>query len=297
MTQYKDGKVVMLPQNRCGWLKNDLLKVIESTTDPGKLLIATFSYSVNSCDTIPLYLYIITDDEIKEGDWVLKGTTIIEAELFSGTIGYHSGPGFLYFNPNKEQGRISSFKIIASTDPSLNLPGIQSSWLRDVYVPNQGKITDIKMEMKEVCCNIEINGGLNSPDCCHNSKHQLKLTDNNEVVILPEDNTNKHHPEIEKAFKSARKLGDERRFKLNITSIKIEDKEEFDPFKSLDAISEERDRVAKIESDRKEEQAIEDAANDYCSRYAGQINIVPIKAFKAAITWYKEYLGAKSPDS
>ena len=39
-------------------------------------------------------------------------------------------------------------KIIASTNKSLNLPGIPAAWIDIILVPNKGKITDVKLEME-----------------------------------------------------------------------------------------------------------------------------------------------------
>ena len=58
-------------------------------------------------------------------------------------------------------------KVIASTDPSLGLPLISMDWVRNAYVPSQGSIKEIEIEMGLLC--IQTGKSCGYPcinDCC-----------------------------------------------------------------------------------------------------------------------------------
>lgn len=237
MTQYKDGKVIHLPA------RNQYVGAFSIMLD-GKL-------HSNVLLGIPQHLYVITDDSFQKYDWII---CLLEGVNFNKIVQTIQPIAFKGWS-----------KIVATTDPSLKLPGIQSSWLRDVYIPSQGKITDIKMEMErshKIITDREEFYGRTGFDM------QLKLI-NNEVVIIPEDKVTCVKPE-DLGGRSAQAI--------------------LRPSSGIEPQYQSTFNRAKIE-----EQAIEAAADNYAySPYR--------ESFKAGISWYKEYLkgrtlGAKAPDS
>lgn len=76
------------------------------------------------------HLYLVSDKPIKEGDWVLWDNKQIYKVLTS----------FEYSVSRVEK------KIEATTDKSLGLPLIPEQWIRDVYVPAQGKIDKTRVK-------------------------------------------------------------------------------------------------------------------------------------------------------
>jgi hypothetical protein len=115
----------------------------------------------------PFDIYLTTDEPIQEGDWYYNTTddridTTKWAHILT-LINQH---------PKAE-------KIIASTDPSLGLPGIPESFLKQ-YVAANGKIDKVKLEIKEF------------PDSSFggdrgNVYWKFKLTAANEVVVVERD--------------------------------------------------------------------------------------------------------------
>ena len=101
----------------------------------------------------PQHLYILSDDEIKEGDCVLWLNEKIWKEFKKTDNGWYLQWGTSQFIPIREFK-----KIIASTDKSI----IPNSWIPDSFVEayvkayNEGKsITEVNLEMEEA-----LNGGL-----------------------------------------------------------------------------------------------------------------------------------------
>lgn len=76
---------------------------------------------------------------------------------------------------------------IASTDPSLGLPAIPTTWIRDVYIPSNGSIKEVKLEL-------EFNHALKSMA----TESRIKLTPNNEVVIVDRNIDKLPYPELVK---------------------------------------------------------------------------------------------------
>lgn len=171
---------------------------------------------------VDYHLYLITDDEIKEGDWYIN-ILLGEGKL------YNKGD-----NPNKSLPEHK--KVIASTDPELGLeiiysekedtndplqydkeikgnvlPQIPESFIK-AYVEAGGiNSALVEYEDLEECHNY--NGEHIGKDCsCKGGdfRNKLKLTDNNEVVVhLPEVEEKMYsRDEVEelilKAFKSNR---------------------------------------------------------------------------------------------
>jgi hypothetical protein len=112
----------------------------------------------------PFDIYLTTDEPIQEGDWYYNTTddridTTKWAHILT-LINQH---------PKAE-------KIIASTDPSLGLPGIPESFL-ERYVAANGNIDTVRLGTGECKCTCLIR----SDDC---SNRKLKLTEANEVVVV-----------------------------------------------------------------------------------------------------------------
>mgnify|MGYP006104787947 FL=1 len=89
------------------------------------------NWFTRSTDTDPQHLYFTTDEEIKEGDWVMN--------LNGDTIYQHFGNGGDFEQWNK---------IIATTDPELELPQPSQAFIK-AYC-NQGGIDEVDVEYVEM---------------------------------------------------------------------------------------------------------------------------------------------------
>lgn len=168
---FKKCKVVMLPtKETSSIIKWTSKNVLEYSKNPFFI----------SKEQVPQHLYIISDDEIKEGDWYLDKT--------NNTI--HQATKVV--QNNKEQLEYPAYKIIATTDSSLtilvgynnvetSLPQPSQSFI-EKYIEsyNAGKvIEDVMVEydecqtFKDDACNVRFS-------CCNNP---IKLK------INPKDNT------------------------------------------------------------------------------------------------------------
>lgn len=112
-------------------------------------------------ETIAQHLYIISNEEIKEGEYMYsyEFNTVFKAS-------YNTTPSKDYW------------KVIASTYPSLNLPGIQQSFL-EKYVAAQGKITEVELEIDK-----EYEDWYEQMELTEFPGYQLKLSPNNEVIVV-----------------------------------------------------------------------------------------------------------------
>lgn len=113
---------------------------------------------------VPQHLYLVSDREIKNADeyW----------------CPYY---GFIY--KCDERGSLhkeGSMKVEATTDKSLGLPLIPQKWIKDVYVPSNGSIKEVKIEMFDVLGLNDFFPGTNQP-----TKIRLKINMENEIFILP----------------------------------------------------------------------------------------------------------------
>lgn len=106
MNQFKRAQVIMLPTqlNTC-----NLVPIIKYIN--GKLQYLNMEFTNNSL--IGQHLYIISDDEIKEGDWIIWNNKIVQAI----DTAYHTAK-----------------KIIATTDTSLKILDERKS----IDIPNVG---------------------------------------------------------------------------------------------------------------------------------------------------------------
>jgi len=117
--------------------------------------------------------FISTDpnEEIKEGDWIIKIGEFVK----------RAGKSEIdYLKIDKNYFH----KIIASTDPSLGLPAIPLTWIRDVYVPSNGSIKEVMLEIEEV--DIPVTEPVRKYYNETKLIEKIKLTPNNEVVIVDE---------------------------------------------------------------------------------------------------------------
>jgi hypothetical protein len=138
------------------------------------------------------HLHIISDEHINNNDWC-----------------YSEVDKCVYQENNSERANACNYiwKVLAATDTLLIvpvpyitgrvgidnvLPQIPESFLL-LYIQEYNKgniITNVTVEYEDVCCDIRVNGGLHSPDCCHNSIIQLKVNpkDNTINIKLPKKN-------------------------------------------------------------------------------------------------------------
>lgn len=97
-------------------------------------------------ESINQHLYIISDEEIKEGDWYVANNTIFRADDV-----FNDGN-----NPNIHKYR----KVIATTDQDLPLPKVTPAFI-EAYVKaydNGSPITDVSVEYMELLINPDKEG-------------------------------------------------------------------------------------------------------------------------------------------
>lgn len=137
MQQYKTCKVVMLPNSGNAKL-GDIFKRISTDIlmldgeSIGDLLInINPSVTVSNEKFEAQHLYILSDDKIKMGDWVINNFDYDNPVLFIADLDF--------FNVG-----IEANKVIASTNSSLGLPMIPE-WFIKEYVAKQGKIDEVEV--------------------------------------------------------------------------------------------------------------------------------------------------------
>ena len=160
MKQFKKAKVVMLPTNE---VKGDFSKEriypcllkhswMFDKEEKGKLIFADSNIRT---PTQLQNLYIISDDEIKEGDWCFDNR-------FNDVFQFNNAAGLKIY---KEKNSKFLFKIIATTDSSLGLPQPSQQFI-EKYIEeyNRGNIiTDVLIEY-ELISNEEYFGNTVNPD-------------------------------------------------------------------------------------------------------------------------------------
>ncbi len=114
-----------------GWSKGQLLCGAE-------LWMAAGDNQIGSKTVKPQYLYFLSNEEIKEGDWMIcpDGMSVLKWVGYGRDIKLP----FSFINGNDYK------KIVASTDQSLKLPAIPHDWIANVYVPSQGIIKEVWLE-------------------------------------------------------------------------------------------------------------------------------------------------------
>lgn len=123
---------------------------------------------------VPQHVYFTSNEEKKEGDWVTDGINVSYCDSSFWNQ-------MLYLKQNYTV-RYNSYKKIASaTDASLNIPAIPQEWVRTKFVPANGKVDKVTLRKTRV----RPNASSAFPDHT-DDVWGLKLTSNNEVVIVDE---------------------------------------------------------------------------------------------------------------
>lgn len=197
---FKKKKLVMLPSNKATWPNCIWLGRISGILH----LDTSYNYKPKTIDPIdgsmlPQHLYILSDEKIEEGDWILVNRRILKCESKEGNLGYKWGPAFLFIQTHHK-------KIIATTDKSLTinnysdvdrladieikLPEPSSAFIQKfVEEYNKGNIiTDVMVEYEKLA----LYGKVLLPCSPHNNesnsdmsiyKDYLKISDNNTITI------------------------------------------------------------------------------------------------------------------
>lgn len=169
MKQEITAQVVMLPTNS----NNSHIGILKRNIDIINPLIYNSMGIFNTFAWSSQHLYFTTDEPIQEGDWYY-------VEHSKKIVQYFERPNHILF-------REGLFKIVTSTDPTLGLPTIPTAWIKDVYVPSNGSIKEVKLEL-------EFNHALKSMA----TESRIKLTPNNEVVIVDRNIDKLPYPELVK---------------------------------------------------------------------------------------------------
>lgn len=93
------------------------------------------------------HLYLVSDEEIKEGDWFRSASSIVKCvrrEVYRPTTAQKS-VNSLYDDQGREWFSDDSQKVKSTTDKSLFLPLIPSSFIEE-YVAKQGNIAKVKIK-------------------------------------------------------------------------------------------------------------------------------------------------------
>ncbi len=153
---YKKCKVVMLPS----------MEMAPNPIDPSILHITKLQriYFGGSGQ----HLYFISNEEIKQDDWCLWGHRMVKK--------------FESSNHNS----LMWAKIIATTDPALNLPRPSQSFL-EAYCRQNG-IDEVLIEV-EKCCYVGLGGCLCSAKRCEMLSTCLKVAEDNTITIKPVQET------------------------------------------------------------------------------------------------------------
>lgn len=126
----------------------------------GEIHIPTIMYQY-------FHLYFTSSEEIKEGDWYYS--SILNQVLLKGT--------------SKDKHP----KIVASTDPSLGLPSIPQSFIKQ-YVAGNGKIDKVRLVLysHNDCPEEALDHPFSESTWYQTHIDKLKLTANNEATIVDE---------------------------------------------------------------------------------------------------------------
>lgn len=140
-----NANVVMLPTNQ----KTNGM-ICKDITGQDKIIAIKTKYLMEHEDYIGHHLYIISDDEIKEGDWVYENNLNQETQIYQ-IYNRNNELGFFRFRNvwislNRKQN--SAKKIIATTDNSLELPQPPQQFIEEfIEEYNQENIiTDVLVE-------------------------------------------------------------------------------------------------------------------------------------------------------
>ncbi len=134
----------------------------------------------------PQHLYFTSmSEKIKEGDWSYCSIPNCTRER---VIKVTDDWNLDSLNRFRKEGYES--KIVASTDPSLNLPSIPESFIQH-YIKANGKIESVKLLQQEWCgCGHKAEELVHKFSCTTTKPfYGLKVTDENEVIVVEEPTT------------------------------------------------------------------------------------------------------------
>lgn len=145
------------------------------------------------------YLHFTSDEEPKIDEPVVRRWYPLQNSLTDAVVKHTQG---------LQSNSVSVKKIVASTDPSLGLPSIQQSFIQK-YVESNGKIDKVQLEMIE---NWAQRHSIGKWDDCELT---IKLTENNEVIVVDEPHTSKEYPVLTQRMNKDQSLEDaaENRYK------------------------------------------------------------------------------------
>jgi len=153
---------------------------------------------IEQVDTVlPQHVYILSDEQIKEGDYRCNQTAELVCTT-SASDAYNLKDQHLKENPIWKKVIASSNKTLKTgqiTDGEYDenhrglsyVPQIRESVVK-AFIEDYNKEKKwewVNVEYEEYCCNIYVGGGKLSPDCCHNVLNSLKLRSDNTVIIHP----------------------------------------------------------------------------------------------------------------
>ena len=171
----KKTQVHMLPTN------GKDISMLSKRVKDGMLQSANGTEGVANCNTMwqPQHLYFTTDEEIKEGDWMMN--------LNGDTIYQHFGNGGDFEQWNK---------IIATTDPELELPQPSQAFIK-AYC-NQGGIDEVDVEYVEmITCKL---CNKSEEECSDNFTCEGNMIGEDILKVDPIHNTITTHRIVEKMY-------------------------------------------------------------------------------------------------
>ncbi len=148
----KELRVVMLPAKER--LIGSLCYACASSEleKSDRLILITSELQLDKEFLKPQHVYFVCDDKIKAGDWVINGNTwqsnhcVIKVADNEQAEAYNEIAGMMVqqaSNVPEKLGGLMTKKIVASTDVSLKLIVINVEWIRDIYIPENGKIEKV----------------------------------------------------------------------------------------------------------------------------------------------------------
>jgi len=171
----KTVQIVTIPLGDKGIYKaDDLIKkpAFEEAGAVERYRIATHNFDGGIWQ--PQQLLVLSDEEIKEGDWVICiNNGVNHYKVIQNKI------------PSAFQDVEGWKKIIASTDPSLGLPAIPQSFI-EKYVIANGEIDEVELDTEE-----RIHEGSTMKHVIF--KEKLKLTKDNEVCVISNEVSVSNH--------------------------------------------------------------------------------------------------------
>ena len=135
MNKFEKCQVIMLPANRAFKDGDLILNTRRSTLFIAAKGLKEGWEGYDSSHLTPQYLYILSNDKIKENDWYIRTGEGTNTRVFRANT-----KPLNYLDP-----RIQSYKIIATTNPELNLLGIPTAFIHS-YCVSSGSITEVMVE-------------------------------------------------------------------------------------------------------------------------------------------------------